>query len=513
MTRTHVEVERKYDVGPTAAGPAARGRAGRGRGRRGRAAPGGDLPRHRRPAPARRRHLAAAPHRRQRRRVAPQAAARRRPRGGAGRRRTRPQVPDLLRALVRSRTGRAAAATGRPAHDRSGPCTACWPPTGPSSPSSPTTGSRGAPARGAELAWREWEVELVDGAARAARRSGEARLLARGRGAVRGRRPRSAGCSATPPPADGQPPWWAQRAGHLRPGDRPAASCTPTSRAGRGAASAATRRCASTSPTRCTRCASPPGGCAARCRPSGPCSTARDRPAARRAALAGRRPRRGPRHRGHARAPARPGRGRGPAELVVGPVPSPARRGARRPLPGGARPGAGRAGELAATSACSTRWTRSSPTRRSCRPRAAGPRKVLPGLVQRSLAAARPRHAARREAAGHERDLLLHEARKDAKRARYAAEAVPSVVRHAPPARTPRTMTRLQEVLGDHQDGVVTREVLRELALAAQDAGESAFTLRPAARPRAVRGRGGGPLARGAPRGVRQRLRRWMASR
>jgi len=64
---------------------------------------------------------------------------------------------------------------------------------------------------------------------------------------------------------------------------------------------------------------------------------------------------------------------------------------------------------------------------------------------------------------GEERDLLLHEARKAAKRVRYAAEAVTSVFgRDA--KRFARAVTELQEVLGEHQDSVVTRERLQELA-------------------------------------------------
>ncbi|HEU0103904.1 MAG TPA: CYTH and CHAD domain-containing protein [Mycobacteriales bacterium] len=79
------------------------------------------------------------------------------------------------------------------------------------------------------------------------------------------------------------------------------------------------------------------------------------------------------------------------------------------------------------------------------------------------------------QATGQEQDLLLHEARKDAKRARYAAEAVAGYYGR-PATAYAKEVTRLQEVLGEHQDGVVTREALRELASAADEAGESAFT-------------------------------------
>lgn len=77
------------------------------------------------------------------------------------------------------------------------------------------------------------------------------------------------------------------------------------------------------------------------------------------------------------------------------------------------------------------------------------------------------------EASAH--DLLLHEVRKDAKRARYAAEAVVPVF-GTKARRFAASMAQLQEVLGDHQDGLVTREVLREFGALAHLAGENGFT-------------------------------------
>ncbi|MEV7790674.1 CYTH and CHAD domain-containing protein [Streptomyces sp. NPDC087512] len=76
---------------------------------------------------------------------------------------------------------------------------------------------------------------------------------------------------------------------------------------------------------------------------------------------------------------------------------------------------------------------------------------------------------------GHERDLALHAARKQAKRTRYAAEAAGAAL--GEPARAlARSVKALQELLGDHQDSVMTREALRELAGEAHAAGESTFT-------------------------------------
>ncbi|WP_329385627.1 CYTH and CHAD domain-containing protein [Streptomyces sp. NBC_01351] len=77
--------------------------------------------------------------------------------------------------------------------------------------------------------------------------------------------------------------------------------------------------------------------------------------------------------------------------------------------------------------------------------------------------------------AGHERDLALHEARKAAKRARYAAEAaVPALGK--PAKRLAKAMKAVQTLLGDHQDSVVAREALRGLGAQAAGASESAFT-------------------------------------
>lgn len=76
---------------------------------------------------------------------------------------------------------------------------------------------------------------------------------------------------------------------------------------------------------------------------------------------------------------------------------------------------------------------------------------------------------------GHERDLAAHEARKAAKRVRYAAEAArPALGR--PAKRFAKRMKAVQSLLGDHQDSVVAREALRTLAVQAHAAGEPAFT-------------------------------------
>ena len=78
-------------------------------------------------------------------------------------------------------------------------------------------------------------------------------------------------------------------------------------------------------------------------------------------------------------------------------------------------------------------------------------------------------------APGHDKDLALHEARKAAKRARYTADVlVPVAGRKA--TRFSLRMTKIQTVLGEHQDLVIARSAIRDLAAAADRAGESAFT-------------------------------------
>jgi len=83
--------------------------------------------------------------------------------------------------------------------------------------------------------------------------------------------------------------------------------------------------------------------------------------------------------------------------------------------------------------------------------------------------------AAAEDAAAEDRDAAIHEARKAAKRARYAAEAaLPALGGKA--RRQAAGAKKLQELLGDHHDSVVARAVLRDLAGQARAAGEDTFT-------------------------------------
>ena len=103
-------------------------------------------------------------------------------------------------------------------------------------------------------------------------------------------------------------------------------------------------------------------------------------------------------------------------------------------------------------------------------------RRELPALVGRAhRRVAGHVQAADRLGAGDERDVQWHEARKASKRLRYAAEAA-SPVLGKPAKRLVKLVKHVQELLGDHQDAVVARPVLREIGIQAHLDGENGFT-------------------------------------
>jgi CHAD domain-containing protein len=111
------------------------------------------------------------------------------------------------------------------------------------------------------------------------------------------------------------------------------------------------------------------------------------------------------------------------------------------------------------------------------RPRAGRPAgDVLPREVRRAYrATARRMDRARRAAPGPARDTALHQARKAAKRARYAGElAEPAIGRKA--RRFSRQVKGVQSLLGDHHDSVIARQQERGLGMEAHLSGENAFT-------------------------------------
>ena len=101
---------------------------------------------------------------------------------------------------------------------------------------------------------------------------------------------------------------------------------------------------------------------------------------------------------------------------------------------------------------------------------------VLPNLLQRD--GKRLRRAVRETAQVDdraERDRSLHEARKKAKRLRYAAESAVPVFGDRAKALA-ASAKRVQEALGAHQDAVNAREKLRQYGVQAHLDGENAFT-------------------------------------
>jgi len=114
-------------------------------------------------------------------------------------------------------------------------------------------------------------------------------------------------------------------------------------------------------------------------------------------------------------------------------------------------------------------------------PEAAEPAgKVLPRAVGHECKRVNKRmRRARHAPAGQRRDVALHETRKAAKRARYAAEAAaPALGKKVGPKarRLVKRLKHLQSALGDHQDAVIARAAARDIGVHAHLAGENAFS-------------------------------------
>jgi CHAD domain-containing protein len=101
---------------------------------------------------------------------------------------------------------------------------------------------------------------------------------------------------------------------------------------------------------------------------------------------------------------------------------------------------------------------------------------VLPILVRKDFKRLRKRVDAAHEAADSlTRNARLHEARKAAKRARYAAEALVPVY-GGQAEDFVSGMKKVQTLLGDHHDAVVIQDLLRQLGIQAYLDGENAFS-------------------------------------
>jgi CHAD domain-containing protein len=100
---------------------------------------------------------------------------------------------------------------------------------------------------------------------------------------------------------------------------------------------------------------------------------------------------------------------------------------------------------------------------------------VLPGPMRNDWRRLRRRVDAAEVAGDVDRDARLHEARKAAKRARYAAESLEPVYGNDA-ERFARAAKKVQSALGEHQDSVVTLPLLRQLGVQAYLDGDNGFT-------------------------------------
>jgi CHAD domain-containing protein len=113
------------------------------------------------------------------------------------------------------------------------------------------------------------------------------------------------------------------------------------------------------------------------------------------------------------------------------------------------------------------------PFRRRAKKRAT---KTVPRLLERDgRRLERAVDVARRAGSPAERDAAFHEARKKAKRLRYALESsVPLYGDRA--TRVVDDLKKLQDVLGEHQDSVVARALLHDYASQVHLEGDTTFS-------------------------------------
>jgi len=106
--------------------------------------------------------------------------------------------------------------------------------------------------------------------------------------------------------------------------------------------------------------------------------------------------------------------------------------------------------------------------------------KALPPAVGRAYRRTRRRmRRAGHAPAGQARDVALHETRKAAKRARYAAEAARPALGKKDGRKARRFAKRMKDVqsaLGMHQDAVIAQATARDIGVHAHLAGENAFS-------------------------------------
>lgn len=138
-------------------------------------------------------------------------------------------------------------------------------------------------------------------------------------------------------------------------------------------------------------------------------------------------------------------------------------------------------------------------------------RKELPKIVAKSARSLERAVAAATDPDDRGRDEAVHTARKSAKRLRYATD-VARPAAGKPAKRFAKGLKGLQTALGEHQDSVVSRGVLRSLGAQAHSAGENGFSFgvlhgRDAAGARATEDR----LPKLWKAAWRPELRRWLS--
>ncbi len=100
---------------------------------------------------------------------------------------------------------------------------------------------------------------------------------------------------------------------------------------------------------------------------------------------------------------------------------------------------------------------------------------IVPGLIRKDWKRLRKAvNAGMRTPGGVAHATAMHDVRKSAKRLRYAAESA-ALVRGKRVVRLARSARGLQRILGDYQDSVVARDLLRRLGNEAHTQGENGF--------------------------------------
>ena len=100
---------------------------------------------------------------------------------------------------------------------------------------------------------------------------------------------------------------------------------------------------------------------------------------------------------------------------------------------------------------------------------------TLPRMVRRSQRRIKRRMRVARNASAEAHDTALHDVRKAAKRARYAAE-VASLATGRQARKSAKALKKLGSTLGEHHDAVIAAADLRGLAIRAHADGETSYT-------------------------------------